>query len=85
MNTRRFLFALVLSVAVSATTAGKKITVGFAQVGAESAWRTAETDRKRKYYSLMKEGRAALAEAREQWRVVDDALKLLWSASHVRA
>ena len=51
----------------------------------KSRWRTAETGRKRKYYSLMKEGRAALAEAREQWRVVDDALKLLWSASHVRA
>jgi galactofuranose transport system substrate-binding protein len=44
MNTRRFLFALCLILAVSATAASKKITVGFAQVGAESAWRTAETE-----------------------------------------
>jgi PadR family transcriptional regulator, regulatory protein PadR len=50
----------------------------------KSRWRTAETGRKRKYYSLLKDGRAALAEAREQWRVVDDALKLLWSTLHVR-
>jgi DNA-binding PadR family transcriptional regulator len=50
----------------------------------KSRWRTAETGRKRKYYSILKDGRAALAEAREQWRVVDDTLKLLWSAPHVR-
>ena len=50
----------------------------------KSRWRTAETGRKRKYYSILKEGRAALAEAREQWRIVDDALNLLWSTPHVR-
>jgi DNA-binding PadR family transcriptional regulator len=50
----------------------------------KSRWRTAETGRKRKYYSILKDGRAALAEAREQWQVVDDTLKLLWSTPHVR-
>jgi PadR family transcriptional regulator, regulatory protein PadR len=50
----------------------------------KSRWKTAETGRKRKYYSILKEGRAALAEAKKQWRIVDDALKLLWSAPHVR-
>jgi PadR family transcriptional regulator, regulatory protein PadR len=50
----------------------------------KSRWKTAETGRKRKYYSILKEGRAALAEAKEQWRIVDDALKLLWSTPHVR-
>jgi PadR family transcriptional regulator, regulatory protein PadR len=50
----------------------------------KSQWKMAETGRKRKYYSILKDGRAALAEAKEQWRIVDDALKLLWSAPHVR-
>jgi DNA-binding PadR family transcriptional regulator len=50
----------------------------------KSRWRTAETGRKRKYYSILKDGRAALAEAREQWRIVDDALQFLWSTPHVR-
>jgi PadR family transcriptional regulator, regulatory protein PadR len=50
----------------------------------KSRWRTAETGRKRKYYSIMKEGRAALAQAQQQWRVVDETLNLLWSNPHVR-
>jgi PadR family transcriptional regulator PadR len=50
----------------------------------KSRWKTAETGRKRKYYSILKEGRAALAESKEQWRVVDETLKLLWSDLHVR-
>ena len=44
MNTRCFLIALCLLLACSLHAASKKITVGFAQVGAESAWRTAETE-----------------------------------------
>jgi DNA-binding PadR family transcriptional regulator len=51
----------------------------------KSRWKVAETGRKRKYYFLLKEGRASLAAAREQWRVVDDAFKVLWSTSHVRS
>lgn len=41
---RSFLLFLLLTFALQAAPAGKKITVGFAQVGAESAWRTAETE-----------------------------------------
>ncbi len=51
----------------------------------KSRWKTAETGRKRKYYSILKDGRTALAEAQEQWRVVNETLKQLWSASHVRS
>lgn len=51
----------------------------------KSRWKTAETGRKRKYYSIQKNGRAALAEAQEQWRLVDQTLKLLWRTSHVRS
>ena len=41
---RTLLLFLTLAFALNAAPAGKKITVGFAQVGAESAWRTAETE-----------------------------------------
>ncbi len=48
----------------------------------KSRWKTGETGRKRKYYSIMKPGRAALAEAQQQWRVVDRTLNLLWRPGH---
>lgn len=51
----------------------------------KSRWKTGETGRKRKYYSILKDGRTALADAQEQWRVVNETLKLLWSPSHVRS
>jgi len=51
----------------------------------KSRWKTAETGRKRKYYSILKDGRTALADAQQQWRVVNETLKLLWSPSHVRS
>jgi PadR family transcriptional regulator PadR len=51
----------------------------------KSRWKTAETGRKRKYYAIQKKGRAALAEAQEQWRLVDQTLNLLWGAQHVRS
>jgi len=51
----------------------------------KSRWKVGETGRKRKYYSIMKEGRAALAAAKEQWRVVDKTLNLLWSPANVRS
>ncbi len=50
MNTRSFLTSLGAALAISIVSgatlhaADKKLTVGFAQVGAESAWRTAETE-----------------------------------------
>lgn len=51
----------------------------------KSRWKTAETGRKRKYYSIQKKGRAALAEAQQQWRIVEQTLNLLWRTSHVRS
>jgi DNA-binding PadR family transcriptional regulator len=47
----------------------------------KSRWKVGETGRKRKYYSILKPGRAALAQAQEQWRVVDAALNSLWRTS----
>jgi DNA-binding PadR family transcriptional regulator len=44
----------------------------------ESEWREAETGRKRKYYSLRKEGRKALQTEREQWLTVHETLTKLW-------
>ncbi|MCC7416286.1 MAG: helix-turn-helix transcriptional regulator [Acidobacteria bacterium] len=43
-----------------------------------SRWRASEAGRRRKYYRLTKEGRAALAAQREQWQVVDDTLRGIW-------
>lgn len=51
----------------------------------ESRWGTSESGRKRKYYRLTKRGRAQLAEEREQWQAVDDALRNIWSALSTRA
>lgn len=41
-------------------------------------WGESETGRKRKYYRITKEGRAQLALQRQQWQVVDDALRGIW-------
>jgi len=43
----------------------------------EAAWRTAESGRDRKYYSLTKRGRARLAEGTEQWRSLARAMASL--------
>jgi PadR family transcriptional regulator, regulatory protein PadR len=43
-----------------------------------SEWRSAESGRKRKYYSLKASGKRALREQQEQWRVVNRALNQLW-------
>jgi DNA-binding PadR family transcriptional regulator len=51
----------------------------------KSRWKTSESGRKRKYYSIKKEGRAALVQAQDEWRVVDAALNLLWSPGNVRS
>jgi DNA-binding PadR family transcriptional regulator len=44
----------------------------------EAEWREAETGRKRKYYRIRKEGRAALGAEREQWLTVHQTLNHLW-------
>jgi DNA-binding PadR family transcriptional regulator len=46
----------------------------------ESKWGAAETGRKRKYYRITRQGRAQLAEHREQWQAVDAALRNVWLA-----
>ena len=44
----------------------------------ESEWREAAGERRRKYYRLRKEGRAALKEEQQQWMTVHGALMKLW-------
>jgi DNA-binding PadR family transcriptional regulator len=44
----------------------------------EAEWREAETGRRRKYYRLRKEGRAALGTEKEQWLTVHQTLNNLW-------
>jgi len=39
--------------------------------------------RKRKYYSIKKDGRQALKEKREQWAVISSVLSGLWKGQHV--
>ena len=51
----------------------------------KSRWKTAETGRKRIYYSIKKEGRMALAKAQEHGRVVHETLNLLWRPENVRS
>src|SRR5689334_9867494 len=43
-------------------------------------WGTSETGRKRKYYHVTAKGRAQLAEQSQQWKLVDAALRNIWSA-----
>lgn len=43
----------------------------------ESIWGTAESGRRRKYYRITTQGRAALAEQRRAWRAVDATLEAL--------
>jgi len=43
----------------------------------ESTWRETE-GRRRKYYSLLEEGRRALANQRAQWKAVTEALAAAW-------
>ena len=41
-------------------------------------WSASETGRKRKYYRITREGRAALAVQRQQWKAVDGTLRGIW-------
>jgi DNA-binding PadR family transcriptional regulator len=43
-----------------------------------SYWQASPTGRKRKYYSISKDGLAALEEKKRQWRIANDALSSLW-------
>lgn len=44
----------------------------------EARWGTAETGRKRKYYSLTDPGGEQLLEHKRQWLAVDQALRAIW-------
>jgi len=44
----------------------------------ESEWREAETGRRRKYYRIRREGRAALGTEQQQWLTVHQTLTRLW-------
>jgi PadR family transcriptional regulator, regulatory protein PadR len=51
----------------------------------KARWKTSETGRKRKYYSIQTKGRAALDKAQAQWRIVTETLNLLRAPKLVRA
>ena len=44
----------------------------------ESEWRACETGKKRRYYSINKTGRTALAEHKRQWEMTNLVLNNLW-------
>jgi DNA-binding PadR family transcriptional regulator len=48
-----------------------------------SRWGEAENGRKRKYYSLKKNGKKALQAQREQWGAVSGVLEQLWKEQYV--
>lgn len=45
----------------------------------EARWEVAESGRRRKYYRITTQGRARLAEERNQWQAVDATLQGIWS------
>jgi DNA-binding PadR family transcriptional regulator len=49
----------------------------------KSRWVEVESGRKRKYYSIKKDGQRALKEKREQWTVISSVLGGLWKGQHV--
>ena len=49
----------------------------------KSRWVKMENGRKRKYYSLKKDGKSALNEQRDQWLKVHSVLAGLWKEQHV--
>jgi DNA-binding PadR family transcriptional regulator len=48
----------------------------------KSRWTASETGRKRKYYSLKKEGKTAMAKHHEQWSLVHGVLAGLKGAHY---
>jgi DNA-binding PadR family transcriptional regulator len=53
-----------------------------AQGQIRSRWDVSEIGRRRKYYALQRSGRKALAEQKQQWRVVLATLSQLWGIQH---
>jgi PadR family transcriptional regulator PadR len=49
----------------------------------KSRWVEIENGRKRKYYSIRKDGQKALREKREHWSVISCVLSGLWKEQHV--
>ena len=49
----------------------------------KSRWGEAENGRKRKYYSLKKDGKKALKEQRDQWVTVSRVFQQLWKEQYV--
>jgi DNA-binding PadR family transcriptional regulator len=49
----------------------------------KSRWVEMENGRKRKYYSIKKDGREALEEKRQQWTVISLVFGSLWKGQHV--
>ena len=49
----------------------------------KSRWVEIENGRKRKYYSIKKDGRQALKEKREQWALISSVLSGLWKQQYV--
>jgi DNA-binding PadR family transcriptional regulator len=49
----------------------------------KSRWVEIENGRKRKYYSIKKDGRQALKEKREQWTVISSVFGGLWKGQNV--
>ena len=49
----------------------------------KSRWAESETGRKRKYYSLKKDGKTAMAKHHEQWSLVHSVLSGLKKEQHV--
>jgi len=46
----------------------------------KARWKVAASGRRRKYYSIKSQGRARLAEEREQWQAVNSTLQGIWRA-----
>ena len=49
----------------------------------EAVWRPSESGRRRKYYSILAQGKRALKEQRKEWRIVQDTLGDLLGGCHV--
>jgi DNA-binding PadR family transcriptional regulator len=47
----------------------------------ESTWRTPDGGRRRKYYAITPDGLRELAEQRQQWDAVTEALQDIWKAT----
>ncbi|WP_250283822.1 helix-turn-helix transcriptional regulator [Frankia sp. CiP1_Cm_nod2] len=50
----------------------------------EATWRSATSERRRRYYRITDKGRAELAEQRRQWDTVVGALRDIWLDPHDR-